>query len=100
MEGAARIGDIKAFLKYDHEMNSRAARCARNDVAASTVATLHSTSRRFWFFHHTAHGEAGKTMALHVDLARAISTADPAAAAAASDRLIDDLHEFARSTLI
>jgi DNA-binding GntR family transcriptional regulator len=100
MEGAAKLGDIKAFLKYDHEMNARAARCARNEVAASTVATLHSTSRRFWFFHHTAHGEAGKTMALHVDLARTIASGDPAAAAASSDRLIDDLHEFARSTLL
>jgi DNA-binding GntR family transcriptional regulator len=100
MEGAARIGDIKAFLQYDNEMNGRAARSARNEVAASTVATLHSTSRRFWFFHHTAHGQAGKTMALHVDLARAVAAGDPALAAAASDRLIDDLYDFARSTLI
>jgi DNA-binding GntR family transcriptional regulator len=100
MEAAARMGDIKAFLQYDNEMNGRAARSARNDVAASTVATLHSTSRRFWFFHHTAHGQAGKTMALHVDLARAIAAGDPALAAAASDRLIDDLDDFARSTLI
>lgn len=100
MEVAARIGDIKAFLQYDNEMNGRAARSARNDVAASTVATLHSTSRRFWFFHHTAHGQAGRTMALHVDLARALASGDAALAAAASDRLIDDLYEFARSTLV
>jgi DNA-binding GntR family transcriptional regulator len=100
MEGAAAIGDIKGFLQYDNEMNGRAARAARNEVAASTVATLHSTSRRFWFFHHTAHGQAGKTMALHVDLARAVAAGDPALAAAASDRLIDDLYDFARSTLI
>jgi DNA-binding GntR family transcriptional regulator len=100
MEGAATIGDIKAFLQYDNEMNARAARAARNDVAASTVATLHSTSRRFWFFHHTAHGQAGKTMALHVDLARAVASGDPTRSAAASDRLIDDLYDFARSTLI
>jgi DNA-binding GntR family transcriptional regulator len=100
MEGAARIGDIKAFLQYDNEMNGRAARSARNEVAASTVATLHSTSRRFWFFHHTAHGQAGKTMGLHVGLARAVAAGDPALAAAASDRLIDDLYDFARSTLI
>jgi DNA-binding GntR family transcriptional regulator len=100
MEGAAAIGDIKAFLQYDNEMNGRAARAARNEVAASTAATLHSTSRRFWFFHHTAHGQAGKTMALHVDLARAVASGDPVHAAAASDRLIDDLYEFARSTLL
>jgi DNA-binding GntR family transcriptional regulator len=100
MEGAATLGDIKGFLQYDNEMNTRAARAARNDVAASTVATLHSTSRRFWFFHHTAHGQAGRTMGLHVDLARTIASGDPARAAAASDLLIDDLYEFARSTLV
>lgn len=100
MEAAAAAGDIKAFLQWDNEMNGRAARAARNDVAARTVATLHSTSRRFWFFHHTAHGQAGKTMALHVELARAVASGDAARAAAASDRLIDDLHEFARSTLL
>jgi DNA-binding GntR family transcriptional regulator len=100
MEGAASLGDIKGFLQYDNEMNTRAARAARNEIAASTVATLHSTSRRFWFFHHTAHGQAGRTMGLHVDLARTIASGDPTRAAAASDVLIDDLYEFARSTLI
>jgi DNA-binding GntR family transcriptional regulator len=99
MQGAAAAGDIKAFLQCDNEMNALAARAARNDVAARTVATLHSTSRRFWFFHHTAHGEAGRTMALHVGLARAVASGDAAQAAVASDRLIDDLQEFARSTL-
>jgi DNA-binding GntR family transcriptional regulator len=99
MERAAAAGDIKAFLQHDNELNLGAARAARNDVAASTVATLHSTSRRFWFFHHTAHGEAGKTMGFHVALARAIASGDPAVAAAACDRLVDDLFEFARGTL-
>jgi len=100
MEAAAAAGDTKAFLQCDNEMNARAARAARNDVAARTAATLHSTSRRFWFFHHTAHGQAGKTMALHVELARAIASGNASRAAAASDRLIDDLQEFARSTLV
>jgi DNA-binding GntR family transcriptional regulator len=100
MERAAVAGDIKTFLQADNEMNQRAARSARNEVAASTVATLHSTSRRFWFFHHTAHGQAGKTMALHVELARALAAGDPDLAAAASDRLIDDLYEFARGALL
>ena len=100
MEAAAAAGNIKAFLQCDNEMNARAARAARNDVAARTVATLHSTSRRFWFFHHAAHGEAGRTMALHVDLARAVASGDADRAAAASDRLIDDLHDFARGTLL
>jgi DNA-binding GntR family transcriptional regulator len=100
MERAAKAGDIKAFLQLDNEMNRHASRAARNDVAASTVATLHATSRRFWFYHHSAHGEAGRTMRLHVELARALAGNDGEAAAAASDRLIDDLFDFARSTLV
>jgi DNA-binding GntR family transcriptional regulator len=100
MESAASSGDIKAFLQLDDAMNRHASRAARNDVAATTVATLHSTSRRFWFFHHSAHGDAGATMRLHVELARALASGDGAAAAAASDRLIDDLFDFARSTLV
>jgi hypothetical protein len=39
-------------------------------------------------------------MALHADLARAVASGNPDLAAAASDRLIDDLHEFARGTLL
>jgi DNA-binding GntR family transcriptional regulator len=100
MEGAAKGGDIRAFLQLDNEMNLHAARAARNDVAASTVATLHSTSRRFWFFHHTAYGGAEATMAHHVSLARAIASGDGTRAAAASDLLVDDLFEFARATLM
>ena len=100
MERAAKAGDIRTFLQCDNEMNLHSARAARNDIAASTVATLHSVSRRFWFFHHNAHGEAGKTMRLHVELARAIASGDGEASARASDRLVDDLFDFARGTLV
>jgi DNA-binding GntR family transcriptional regulator len=100
MQRAVAMDDIRQFLQHDNEMNLLAARAARNDIAASTVATLHSVSRRFWFFHQEAHGQAGRTMGLHVDLARAIATGNEKAAVAACDRMIDDLFDFARSTLI
>lgn len=100
MEAAVATGDLRAFLQLDNEMNVQAARACRNDIAANTVAALHAASRRFWFYHHHRHGQAGKTMDLHVALARALASGDANCAAVASDRLIDDLFEFARNTLI
>lgn len=99
MERAVARGDLRAFLQEDSAMNLQAASAARNEVAASAVAALHSASRRFWFYHHQRHGDAGKTMRLHVQLARAIASGDPARAAATSDKVIDDLVEFATGTL-
>ena len=100
MQGAVAAGDLREFLQLDNEMNVQAARACRNDIAANTVAALHAASRRFWFYHHHRHGQAGKTMDLHVALARALASGDANCAAVASDRLIDDLFEFARNTLI
>ena len=91
---------LRGFLRLDGELNALAARAARNEVAASTVATLHSVSRRFWFYHHQDNHRAAQTMALHVALARAIASGEETVAAAASDALTDQLFEFARSTLI
>ena len=99
MAEAVDAGDMLAFLRCDNEMNAAAAQAARNQVAAQTVATLHSVSRRFWFFHHAQWPGAAATMRLHVDLARALAAGSEDAAAAASDRLIDDLAAFARSTV-
>lgn len=93
-------GDVRSFLRLDGDLNSLAARAARNEIAANTVATLHSVSRRFWFYHHQDNPRAAETMALHVALARAIASGDEAVAVAASDELTDQLFEFARGTLI
>ena len=98
MEAAVKSGDLVAFLQWDNEMNKQAALSARNMVAASAVAALHSASRRFWFYHHQ--GQASATLRLHVALARAVASGKPEKAAEASDRLIDDLFDFAHRTLI
>jgi DNA-binding GntR family transcriptional regulator len=100
MAARAEAGDVRGFLRLDGDLNALAARAARNDIAASTVATLHSVSRRFWFYHHQDNPRAAETMALHAALAHAIASGDEAAAGRASDTLTDQLFEFARSTLI
>lgn len=96
----AAAGDVRGFLRTDGELNTLSAKAARNEIAANTVATLHSVSRRFWYFHHQDNPLAVGTMALHVALARAIAVGEDAGAGAASDSLIDQLFDYARSTLI
>ena len=100
MQDAVAAGDLRTFLQFDNAMNLHAARACRNDIASGAVAALHAASRRFWYHHHHRHGQAGRTMDLHVALAQALASGEPERAAEASDRLIDDLIEFARATLI
>ena len=99
MGRAVAAGDTHAFLRADGELNAALATAARNEIAARTVATLHSVSRRFWFFHRNDHAGAATTMRLHVAFAKALAGGDEAVVARASDALIDDLAEFARSTV-
>ena len=99
MSRAVAAGDTHAFLRADGELNAALAIAARNEIAVRTVATLHSVSRRFWFFHRHDHPGAATTMRLHVAFAKALAGGDEAVVARASDALIDDLAEFARSTV-
>lgn len=99
MAAQVAAGDREGFLQSDARMNAAAWAAARNEVAARTVASLQAVSRRFWFYHQPQWPEANRTMRFHVDLARALTTGEPAQAAAASDALIDDLDAFARSTV-
>ncbi len=98
-ENAANAGDVREFLRLDAELNQWLSRVARNTVAVDIAATLHAVSRRFWFYHLIDKQQFGETAALHVAVARAIASGDGAAAAAASDGLIDYLVAFASSTL-
>ena len=99
IERTADDPDPRAFLRIDAELKALSARAARNDIAAAAIVPLHAVSRRFWFYHHEAFPAGRTARTRHVALARAIASGDEAAAAAASDRLIDDLSAFARSTL-
>ena len=99
LTSAADEGDVRDFLRRDGEFNTLVARASRNEIATRTVATLHSVSRRFWYFHHATHRGALTTMRLHVDLAQALATGGEDSVVQACDRLIDDLITFARSTV-
>lgn len=98
-QAAAQARDVREFLRLDSELNQWLTKAARNSVATDIAATLHAVSRRFWFYHLVDLRQFADTAALHIGIAKAIASGDGAAAAAASDQLIEHLLEFANATL-
>ncbi|SAK85160.1 GntR family transcriptional regulator [Caballeronia calidae] len=92
-------GDTREFLRLDAELNQLLSKAARNATAAALASTLHTVSRRFWFYHHDQHNPLGEIGPVHCSLVEAIASGDPARAGHASNRLIDYLTTFAQSTL-
>ena len=63
------------------------------------MSLMHSLSRRFWYLHYKQAADMPLTAKLHADIARAIAAGDEERAAKASDRLLDLIEKFTRSTV-
>jgi DNA-binding GntR family transcriptional regulator len=98
-ERAARTGDDKAFMRIDREFNELCLAAVRNEFAAGTMRLMNSLSRRFWFHHYKQAADMPETAKLHADIARAIAAGEEKEAAAALDRLLDNIEEFTRATV-
>jgi DNA-binding GntR family transcriptional regulator len=98
-ERAARTGDDKAFMRIDREFNELCLAAVRNEFAAGTMRLMNSLSRRFWFHHYKQAADMPETAKLHADIARAIAAGEEKGAAAALDRLLDNIEEFTRATV-
>ncbi len=98
-EQAARTGDDVAFLRIDREFNELCLEAARNEFAANAMQLMASLSRRFWYLHYKQAADMPETARLHANIALAIARADPEAAAAASDALLDTIEAFTRNTV-
>lgn len=96
---AIAANDVREFLRLDAELNQLLSRAARNATAAALASTLHTVSRRFWFYHHDPQTALLEIGPLHADLVEAIALGDAALAGTASNQLIDYLVEFAHATL-
>lgn len=96
---AIAANDVREFLRLDAELNQLLSKAARNATAAALASTLHTVSRRFWFYHHNPQTALVEIGPLHADLVEAIASGDPALAGAASNRLNDYLVQFANATL-
>lgn len=99
MREAGEARDETAFLRLDRAFNLLCLDAARNEFAEGAMTLMHGLSRRFWFIHYREFGELPVSARLHADVARGIAAGDQRAAAAASDRLIDHLESFTRSTV-
>lgn len=99
LEKASRTNDETTFMRLDREFNLLSLSVARNEHLSVAMSLTHSLSRRFWYIHYKQVADMPLAARLHANIARAIADRDEAAAAAASDALIDYLEEFTRATL-
>jgi DNA-binding FadR family transcriptional regulator len=63
------------------------------------MGLMHGLSRRFWYQHYKEAADLPLCARLHAAVAEAITRREADQAAAASDRLMDYIESFARSTL-
>jgi DNA-binding GntR family transcriptional regulator len=91
--------DDKAFMRLDRQFNELVSRSARNEFASRAMGLMHGLSRRFWYQHYRESGDLPLSARLHAEVADAIASRDPEAAAQASDRLIDYIESFTRKTI-
>ncbi len=99
LEQAAAEDDAIAFMRLDRHFNAMTLAASHNEFAAKAMRHMQGLSRRFWYQHYQAVLDLPRSARLHKEVASAIAEADEAGAAAASDRLIDYIEEFARATV-
>jgi DNA-binding GntR family transcriptional regulator len=99
MDEAARRSDDIAFMRLDRAFNLLVLEAAGNEFAAASMSLMNGLSRRFWYVHYKQAADLPRAARLHAAMARSIGAGGQDAAAAASDRLVDYIQAFARSTI-
>jgi DNA-binding GntR family transcriptional regulator len=95
---AAKKKDLSDYMKLDAEFDRIIAEASRNRFCYPAVLPLHALCRRFWAYHHLK-GDPIRAAKLHSTAMKAIARGNSAAAGKASDKLIDYLEEFTRSSM-
>ena len=98
-EAAAKANDDVTFMRIDRDFNVLCSAASHNEFAAGAMSLMHSLSRRFWYLHYRQAADMPLTAKLHADIARAIAAGDEERAAKASDRLLNLIEKFTRSTV-
>jgi len=96
---AAEANDDVTFMRIDRDFNVLCSAASHNEFAAGAMSLMHSLSRRFWYLHYKQAADMPLTAKLHADIARAIAAGDEERAAKASDRLLNLIEKFTRSTV-
>jgi len=98
LKAAAQADDIE-FMRLDQRFNILIAETARNEFARRSMGLMNALSRRFWYQHYQEVADLPLAAKLHAAVADAVAEKKPKIAAAASDKLIDYIEDFARKTL-
>ncbi len=98
-EQSARANDDISFMRIDRDFNQLCSSASHNEFAAGAMGLMHALSRRFWYLHYKQAADMPQTAKLHAAIARAIAAGDEERAGKASDRLLDSIEKFTRSTV-
>ena len=98
-EAAAKANDDVTFMRIDRDFNVLCSAASHNEFAAGAMSLMHALSRRFWYLHYKQAADMPLTAKLHADIARAIAAGDEERAGKASDRLLNLIEKFTRSTV-
>jgi DNA-binding GntR family transcriptional regulator len=99
-EAEAVADDDTGFVRSDRDFNELCLTAARNEFAEGAMRLMHGLSRRFWYVHYRQAADLPETARLHAAIADAIARADVDGAGRALDRLLDQMEEFTRSTVL
>jgi DNA-binding GntR family transcriptional regulator len=94
MSAAAATADMTGFLAADKRFDDIVDEACPNRFVTGALAPLRSHSRRLWFSIATVEA-MDRSVSLHVGVIRAIGRQDAAGAAAATEKLLDDLSHSA-----
>lgn len=97
---AAGKNDDVAFMRADREFNELSLAAARNEFAEGAMRTLHGLSRRFWYMHFKQSPNTPEMARLHANVASVISKGDVPGAGKALDRLVDNIEQYTRATVL
>ena len=98
-EESAKAGDGDSFLEATRRNHAAVEEASGNELIQNVMSLVHARSRRFWYAHYERWGDLNTAGAAHAELMRSISLGDQEAAAQSSDRLVDYLEQFCRSTI-
>ena len=99
MRQASDKSDDMLFMRLDQKFNTLVSTASRNEFASRAMGLMHGLSRRFWYQHYKEAADLPLAARLHAEVAEAIAERRVDPAGEASDRLIDYIESFARSTL-
>ena len=93
VEDAAEIGDGELYLRISREIHNVLCDAAGNEFLQRFMGSLYTLSRQFSFT-HLGEVDVQRAAGTHAAILRAVAARDEAAAALASQRMIDFLLDF------